>query len=389
MKSSLYKISLVLWNLIIALIAGFTIYFLIRYGRYGVDIKTHNFFLEEYLENGFFPIPPGYYALIYLLDLLVRIKYPFVVSSLLTLTFFIWWKYTIVFKWLQEEGVKEHREALGLSLALIFFGPLVFPPVEGDFWYLGKFTPSIWHNSTLIAVFPFSLILFRKTMDWWKNYELKFPWNILGLSFAIILIKPSFLFCYIPLFPLFSGYYHGFRSRFFGYSIGISVGLLAVIWLEKILIYNWDPMVLDYFQKNEIPQIQIRPLKVWLHYAFEPFWDFFSSFSLTVLFLIFWGRKAFQNQTFVFSFALLVFAILIYLLLAETGFREWHANFYWQIPITYLIHLIIMVVWVYQERQKDFQTSKWKFSLFYVVFSLHVLSGVAYWARIFSERIIS
>ncbi|GMQ34306.1 hypothetical protein Ataiwa_25780 [Algoriphagus taiwanensis] len=389
MEINLSKYSSIFWNLFLLGLFGFTIYFLIRYGQYGVDIKLHNLYLEEYLDRGFFPIPPGYYFLIYLLDLLFRIKYPFVLSSLLVLTFFIWWKYRIMLAWLSDGQKQKINSNHLLALALVFIGPIVLPAVDREFWYFGKFSPTVWHNSTLIAVLPFSLILFSKTILWWENRAQRFPWAILGLGLLILAIKPSFLFCFVPLFPLFSALYFSPKGKPFAYSCLVSFFLLAGIGFEKILVYNWDPIILEDYSEEELPKIAIQPFKVWLHYAFEPFWDFFSSFSLSILFLLLWGKKAFQNKKFTFSFFLLLLALLIYFLFAETGFRQWHANFFWQIPITLLIHQALMLSFVIEQKESNQRQASWKTRLFFLLFSLNLICGIAYWLRIFTDRIIS
>ncbi|MDX5338993.1 MAG: hypothetical protein LPK25_08200 [Cyclobacteriaceae bacterium] len=370
-------------------VIAFTLYFLIKYIPYGVDIKIHNFYLVEYLEKGHFPIPPGYYALIYLVDLFFRFKYPFVLSSILILTFFLLWKFSILRNWISSKPGLPRGWGDLLALGLMFFGPWVAPWIETDFWYLGKFTPTIWHNSTLIVSLPFSLLLFRETLDWWENETKSSLWKILLFGLLILLIKPSFLFCFVPLFPWFTGKLKGFSSLAFRFSLGIALGLLIGIAAEKFLIYSWDPMVVEEYPLAEQPQIQIRPFKVWLHYAFEPVWDFISSFMLSITFLILWGKSPFSRASFSFSFSLLILSLILFLTLSESGFREWHANFYWQIPIALLIHCWAMLDFVLDFQGEKGKKLHWKTKVFGIIFGLHVLFGLAYWGRFFVERIIS
>ncbi|TFV97249.1 hypothetical protein E4S40_00915 [Algoriphagus kandeliae] len=380
----------VIWFSLLFLI-GYTLYFLVKFIPYGVDIKIHNFYLIEYLENGYFPIPPGYYFLIYLLDLFVSWKYQFLLSSILVLLFFFGWKYKIILEWLIKEFEVKEKKAFIISLGIMFFGPLVIPSIDKDFWYLGKFTPTIWHNSTLIAALPFSLLLFKQTLVWWERKTSSSYYKIWLLALLVLLIKPSYLFCFIPLLPLFSGIYYGFNQKVFFQALLFSFGMLGLIWVEKYLIYSWDPMITDFYEVSDQPQIEIRPFKVWLHYAFEPIWDFFSSFSLSIAFIVLFGKNLLlKNQKpLAFSFSLLLLSLIIYWLFAETGFREWHANFYWQIPISYLIHLVIMIGFVFRRISGKNGKYDLKTLTFLTLFSLHVLSGIAYWGRIFTERIIS
>lgn len=377
------------FELLLSGLISFTLYFLIKYIPYGVDIKIHNFYLVEYLEKGHFPIPPGYYAMIFAVDLLLRFKYPFVLSSILVLTVFLLWKFRILRTWISSTPGLATKYSYLLAFGLMFYGPLVAPWVETDFWYLGKFTPTIWHNSTLIASLPFSLLLFHETLQWWKNETSVSFWKMILFGFLVLLIKPSFLFCFIPLLPMFTGKVKGFRSMEFLFSLGYAVLFLIGIGLEKHLIYAWDPMIVEEYAIAEQPQIQIRPFKIWLHYSFEPLWDFFSSFLLSISFLILWGKSPFSKPAFTFSFALLILSLLIFLTFAESGFREWHANFYWQIPIALLLHIWAMLDFVLDFQRKKGSVIHWKTKLFLLLFGIHVLFGLAYWGRIFVERIIS
>lgn len=387
MKQILRNISWV--ELLLGGVIAFTLYFLIKFIPYGVDIKIHNFYLMEYLEKGHFPIPPGYYTLIYLVDLVFRLEHPFVLSSFVVLSFFLLWKFRIIRNWIShKQGISRFYACL-LALGLMFFGPWIAPWEEQSFWYFGKFTPTIWHNSTLIASLPFSLLLYRETLLWWEKESQISIWKILLFGLVIALIKPSFLFCYVPLFPLFTWKIKGLSSAAFKLALGISFLFLAAISLEKYLIYYWDPMIVEEYAFADQPKIQIRPFKVWLHYAFEPAWDFLSSFMLSISFFILWSKKAFTRPPFSFSFGLLVLSIILFWTLAESGFREWHANFYWQIPIALLIHLWAMLDFVLDWQREKGKKIHWKTKVFLGIFSVHVLFGLAYWGRIFAERIIS
>ncbi|WP_268035842.1 hypothetical protein [Algoriphagus sp. PAP.12] len=387
MKIRLASNSGILTGILWVFLVSFTLYFLIKNIPYGVDIKIHNLFLVEYLQKGAFPIPPGYYFLIYLVDFLVHYKYPFVLSSILVLTFFIWWKYQILKNWIKVES--SFSQPQWLAFIWMFSFPIVIPMIDKDFWYLGKFTPTIWHNSTSIAAFPFALLLFRETILWWDKNSLFRFLKIIALGLAILLIKPSFLFCFIPLFPAFTLGKKGWKSPQFLQAVLFATIMIALIWFEKYLIYSWDPILQEDYRMEDRPRIVVEPFRIWLHYAFEPFWDFISSFLLTIIFLAFWGKEALKNQAFSFSFALLLMGLTLYFMLAETGYREWHANFYWQIPVTLFIHQVLMVLIVRKEFVKTRKKINLQTGLFMLVFFLQILSGLAYWIRIFVDRTIS
>ena len=366
-----------------------TLLFLIK--NYSLlDIKVHNQLLGEYLAAGSFPIPPGYYFLIFLVDLVIRVKYAFVASSAIVLTFFQWWKYRLVFSSIQQEGLGLKTPAVFLlAFSFLFLGPIYLPMIDGRFWYLGKFTQTIWHNSTLICVFPFCILLVWKTFDWFRSGKLKDLGLMFLLGFIIILIKPSFLFCYIPALPLFIFIRDRELSKGLIQSLALVSALFAMLMVEKYLIFTWDPVLDSLYTPEEKSQMVVDPLRIWLHLSQEPIFDFVSSFPLLIGFLILRRKKAFESPLFGFSLLLLFFAVLVYLLFAETGFREFHANFYWQIPIAlFLCHLSIL-----QSVVKQFLVEGKKMKGRYIlIFSLYIIqaaSGIGYWLRIFTGSTLS
>lgn len=300
----------------------------------GSDIKGHNYLLSTYLGSGYFPIPPLYYLLVYLIDMLVRVKYDFVVSSMIVISFFQWWKYRLVYlSFGQANLVFSPNIIFFLTLSFLFLSPIYIPAIDGDLWYLGKFTQTIWHSSTLICSFPFSILLVWKTLEWKKSHKGTDLCIILLLSGLLILVKPSFLFCYVPALPVFI-YLQDYRfSRQVGEATVLGIVLFSLLMVEKYLIFTWDPGLDILYAEAEKSEVVVNPMKVWFYLTDEPIFDFFSSFPLLIAVLLIWKGRVFEYPMFKFSLILLFFALIVFFLFAETGFREFHANFYWQIPI--------------------------------------------------------
>ncbi|MBC6367509.1 hypothetical protein [Algoriphagus sp. AK58] len=362
----------------------FTLAYMIKfYDVQSFDIKVHNFLLLDYLKEGYFPSPPGYYGAIFLLDKLIWYKYPLVLSALLILTASFWWKYHLSFTWIQESLQLKKNLTFFLTLSLLFLSPIFIPSIDGSYWYLGKFTPTIWHNSTLIAVFPFCILLVRETLDWLENPQRKKLINLLALSVLIMLIKPSFLFCYIPAFPIYAWLQNPREKKRLFTSLGLSGIVLFLLFLEKKWIFDLDPMIAKMYSPEERSDVVINPFRVHLHFSKEPFFDFLTSFPTTSVFLAFWGKKAFRSRFFGFSFLLLGFALAVYLILAETGFRELHGNFYWQIPVALFLHYLSMLIFVGEDFMESGRKMKLGFVLFCLMYLVQFSFGIAYWHRLF------
>ncbi len=363
---------------------GTLVFLMTKYGS--VDIKIHNQLLGEYLAAGAFPIPPGYYFLVYIVDWMVRIKYPFVASSVIVLAFAHWWKFRLTYFSVVGETPKlKQWAAFLLAFSFLFLSPVYIPSIDGPYWYLGKFSQTIWHNSTLICVFPLCLLLVAKTSDWLKtSHPVALAWMLL-LGLGIALIKPSFLFCYIPALPVFVGLRDRRFSRKLLQTLGIVSFLFLILMIEKYLIYIWDPVLDRLYTEQEQSRVVFDPLKIWLHFSKEPVFDFLTSFPLLIGFLLLWHRRAFGSSMFVFSLLLLFFALLVYFLLAESGYREFHGNFYWQIPIALFVcnlSIVHQVVGDFVGRDKKIDG---KFIVIFALYLIQVLYGLGYWARIFTS----
>lgn len=372
------------YDFLIVILYFFTLGFMIKYCTLQtLDIKVHNFLLIDYLQQGYFPVPPGYYAILYAVDLIIRVKHPFVVSSFIVLTFFLWWKYKLVYSWISNSGGLKQEYVVFLSISFLFLSPIYIPSIDGPFWYLGKFTQTIWHNSTLIAAFPFSLLLVMHTLTWYKSKSQKDLLYMLGFGIVIILIKPSFLFCFIPAFPIFTLLRDRRLSKTVFLSLGLSFVFFLLLLLEKELIYTLDPMIPTLYSSEEQSQVILNPFRLFLHYSTEPVFDFISSFPLTLAILFLWGKKAFDSQFFNFSLLLLFFALAVYFLFAETGYRELHGNFYWQIPIALFLHNLSILLIVVQEFILNNKKVNSKIILMIAVYLVQVLLGINYWLRLF------
>lgn len=371
-----------LFDLIIVSIYFITVFvFLTQFE--GSDIKGHNYLLSTYLGSGYFPIPPLYYLLVYLVDMLVRVKYDFVVGSMIVITLFQWWKYRLVYlSFGQANLVFPPNIIFFLTLSFLFLSPIYIPAIDGDLWYLGKFTQTIWHSSTLICSFPFSILLVWRTLEWQKLHRETDLCIIVLLSGLLILVKPSFLFCYIPALPVFI-YLQDYKfSRQVGEATVLGIALFSLLMVEKYLIFNWDPGLDILYAENEKSEVVVNPMKVWFYLTDEPLFDFFSSFPLLIVVLLIWKGRVFEYPIFKFSLILLFFALIVFFLFAETGFREFHANFYWQIPIALFLCNLSTIQFVLEKFCEGKKILNSKFICVLIIYCLQSVLGIIFWLRI-------
>lgn len=306
-----------------------------------------------------------YYLIVWLLALGQSKSVYLAISSIIVLTFAVVSKYQITFHYLKKQAA-----AAWLALFLIFAFSLPGP----DFFYRGQIPPNIWHNSTTIFLMPFALLLFIQS----ESYLLKGSIQSLGgfmLLIALnVFIKPSFFFCLGVILPLFALFHFGIKKAFIDLALPIGLGWLLVI-LQYILTYYLDPSTTDSVSGAGV---QIAPLLVWRANSSMIWLSLLASlvFPLGVLALRLWRKgqvAADGNSPLWFSWALLGFGILIYIFVAETGERALHGNFAWQnIVCMYMLFLVSVRTGLNPDRVKALA----------ILLTLHVISGIAYLAKI-------
>lgn len=341
------------------------------------DIPAHNSFCISFLtgENS---IPDNF--LYYLLLSVSAIFNPanVKIASLILLPAFIYFKFYVSYLYIAEnEKVEAKLKYALLAFMLIFASSIYVPNLVFHRMYLGSFPPNVWHNSTTIAVMPFSIILFSQTIKQIKNFSWK---RLLIISLLILInlsIKPSFLFVYVGALPLSFLLYKGFKKEFLLQMIPVAI-CLALIYLQTNLIFTPE--------KNA--GIAIKPFFVYA--AFHSSLStpvlivfFFSSAISSILFpLLVLVKKKISLTNLDFTFALIAFfgSLMISILFVETGRRWDHGNFFWQNIISAFILFLVSIKHSLPELITS--TNLKRPNIFQITLFLHFVFGVVYILRI-------
>lgn len=263
----------------------------------------------------------------------------------------------------------------GFGFDAVSLFPFHLFALDGENWYMGKFSPNVWHNSTILFVRPFCLLLFKDAIHWLSHRDKKAFQKVLVWSLIILLSKPSFLFAFVPAFPLIDRIV---KKKWNKASILYSIAFLIGIFSLKFLIYD-IPSTDLLKQSEEKVQVVVSPFSVFRFYSQAPLWEFVASFAFPLVVFILLGKELFTKLPVKFGVILAMVSMAIYFTFAETGYRFQHANFYWQIPISLSILYLVLadVVWNYYESIQGAQ-GNWKFLSILIVFIGHVFSGVNY-----------
>jgi hypothetical protein len=314
-----------------------------------------------------------YYLIVWLLAFGQTKSFALAIASIFVLTLAVMTKYQITFHYLKKD-----RYAVWLALALVFAFSLPGP----DYFYRGQIPPNIWHNSTTIFLMPFALLLFIQC----ESYLKKGKWDSISrlsiLIFLNVFIKPSFFFCIGIIVPLIATFTFGLQKALKDLTLPIGLGW-AFVGLQYVLTYYLDPATTDGVTGAGV---QIAPLLVWRANSSMVWLSLLASlaFPASVVGLRLWRRDKvamYCNTSLRFTWALLALGILIYIFIAETGERALHGNFAWQnIVCMYMLFLVSVKESFEPILNPDRAPNPVRVKN--IILTLHVISGIAYLAKI-------
>ncbi|TAE74855.1 MAG: hypothetical protein EAZ85_03750 [Bacteroidetes bacterium] len=361
------------------------------------DIQGHNLILLKQLDNNSFPIPPLYYFCIYILSGLSTNIVVLNYTSVVFLGFLVAWKYNVTTSYIKKKLLDNqyHQSKLLpflVALVLIFIVP-IFINYPNDRMYLGKLGINIWHNSTTICVMPFVILLYRQSIYFLENKEINTT-NIFLIFIFIslnVLIKPSFLFCFLPAFILMNLIQEKkiFTKKYI-YVVCIVLFSFLLIFIQYYLIYLSSHYEVLY-AKDTQKGIIFKPFDFFLRYSRNIPLDIFLSLTFPLFFILFFFKEIKNNVEFQYSFLMLLFALMLGFLFVESGKRMTHGNLTWQIPIAnyifYMVNIILFLQIIIKTSRKHlFQP---KFIILYILCAHHFLSGIYYVVKMIMFRTLN
>lgn len=357
------------------LLINFYAFYIAIIKDYNIDIKEHLFMLQSSISSSTIPIPPLYYESVYFFHLITGLSVGagaiFVLSSAAAL------KYYFSHQLLPTNSDKRVEIIKNLLLFIV----LVMTPIAIPFgvdvrWFVGKFGSTLYHNSTLIFVFPFSLKLFVDSLKFPSNVSFRSSFGLIVLGLLVALAKPSFLFPFIIVFPLYVFWSFKNINKAVVVSLSISLIILTVILVEKYFIYSGANWI---YNTDTSAKVVLAPFQVWRILSHNMPLSFATSFILLFYILIFYSDLTIKKLNFQYALTLLVVSLLIFFLLAETGKRLPHGNFFWQIPISVLICYLIFLRNILNE--SNFQIKGLRFYFLQLILLLYFVSGILYYVR--------
>lgn len=335
---------------------------ILGFGVIQPDLDEH-IVISENMFDGRIPAHPMFYTFIQLFSWFTKSKKLEIIAGTLIFSMAQWAKIAISRQILEEIfGLKFTILPFLILLSL----QLIISFSLGDSHFIvNQICPNYFHNGTLACSIPFALLLFRES--WRFAHQPDYPNRyMVYFGFLMALAKPSFLFCFIPLFPAFILYLHGLGRKLLG-SLQVSLLLTFVIMGQSF-----------YLRLN--PPSYIGSFKV----AFMPFYHYGTPFMhvklvlgglfLCLPLLLIGGKSLFRRADFLFILAMLVFAYGLSFNFVDIINGYMFSNMSWQTTI--VLYLLMIMAFGYAWTKKN--VPLWQWGLFSIFFLANLFYTLLY-----------
>jgi hypothetical protein len=270
-----------------------------------------------------------------------------------------------------EDASANRTKALALGGAVIAAGLCAFTfclPAQN--YYIGEVPPNVWHNPSTILLTPFAVALFWSSLLFLREGDTKYLWLSLGLGAFNIAAKPSFVLCFLAIFPLAAITRFGRRRETYQAFL-LTAAIACLLGLQYVYVFVIDPSGSTLVTSSGVT---IAPFYVWERYTTEIPQAILASYLFPIVALSLGGRVVWQNRAVQYALALAGVGLLEYALLAERGARALEGNFTWQAIVTqYILFLSLvaaLVPWLRSQRWGIRQI------LIAITFSAYVWAGI-------------
>jgi hypothetical protein len=267
--------------------------------------------------------------------------------------------------------------ASGFACALLLAFSLPTAAAFEGRWYLGQMPPNVWHNSTTIFLMPFAVALFWVSYRNLREPTLRGDLAIAALCIGNIFAKPSFFFAFAPIYPVMLAARHGLGRQFWLHVWPVALGV-ACVGVQYYLLFTLQ--IGNTFGGES--QIVIRPFEIWsLHSSNIPI-SIAASILFPLAYFALFFKEAWRDPLLRYAGLLFLISLTIMSLVSETGPRQHHGNFFWQAYVcNYLLFTSMVLRLLQRPGVRGRADARRRVAL--AAFGLHVISGVAYIAKMF------
>lgn len=312
-------------------------------------------------------------------------------ATALVAAIFITLKFYITRLFLQRYFELSQETMLWFSTSLLIIMSL--PSLEilegGKAYFLPQLPPNTWHNSTLVCLFPFGIALFSVSFESIFKQNKKTWLYFTVLIILNLLIKPSYFLVLIMAFPLSWIWFEGVtvlsKKVFWFHMIPLALGLM-ILAIQHQFLYN-DVRSVYYLPERTEGAIAIKPFHVWHGFSQNIPMSFILSLAFPICFLSIWYKKVIESKLLQYLLITSFFSLSIFIIVSETNEHEYCKNYSWQLYITnYLLFTVCGAMLFEKIRLRKWQSLSPNEKIAFILYLLHILSGLLYFLKMFVTK---
>ncbi len=355
-------------------------YYLIYQQAIGVmpsDTTAHLDFIEPYFDGTLYIPHPIWHIGTYYFSFLLNTEYVKGASVFTALLITIY--AVIIYKIAQNiNQCKENgMELFFITLFSLVIGPFFIMSFNQHI-YIGQGSPSIWHSVTILTVQLFALLSVFFTIKFFETS--KWTYFILAtlISAVSIFAKPSYIMMYLPALAVYVLVKKYFSKQ--QLSFALIVALVSV----AILAYQF----MHEFKKDQ-GSVIFDFLGVWSIFSTNIIISILLALGLPLLITLLNYKSVKKNEYIIFSWLLVLFAMILFACFAQEGRHYRDGNFSW----SWNLSLSLIYIFTLIEYFKQYTTMRpfVRYGLLAIIlyqvyvglyFLIGMFLGVGYGARI-------
>jgi hypothetical protein len=330
------------------------------------DLKLHISFSDDFLAAQYKPAHPIFFVLIKLFSFfsnnydvkLFASALIFSIAQFFTLHFSV--------RIIREIFNRELNVFMHILLiALQFAMPIPF--FSNDIRY-NSLSMNYFHNGTLSSSVPFAYALCLYSFKFLLHDNLSYLKKAYYLSFLLILTKPSFTFCFIPVFPFFSYLKYGFGTKLLR-SLQLSTFLTFGIIAQSLYLKNYTPSYLKDFK------ILFQPF--YLYGSLENHIRIISEgFLVGIFFLTLYFKQILKDNYLIFAAVSVLLGYSISFTMIDYLNGLPFPNMSWQTSIMNKLAILFCFPFIVPSNPNT--SYSWKAILVSIILLIHAFFGILY-----------
>jgi hypothetical protein len=361
----------------VLLFAGLFLLLLSFYLPYShrIDFSTRSDVVDPFLKGTIYVPHPALHLLVYWISAITGVSYfvsmAFVAAVFTSVT--VWLTRSVLLRTAQLPIDRVFHFLIALSLSVVI---AIYIPGYSRFFYLGNWSPNIWHSPTMIMLEPFAILSFAAFVYYIGEREKTQPLVPLAICASTLLgvyIKPSFATCFLPAV--------GVYALVFRFRDYVFYRRLALVFLPPVLVLGYQ-FVRTYQCNDTASPYHDEVIFTWFG-VFKVYTNNVLTSTLLVMAFplsvtLFALRRALQNKYLLFAWLMTLIGFCEAAFVAEELKFEQAAFIFGYVICLHILFIAAMIEYLGWFRKDAPQEVKACRSPVAVVFSLHLVSGVWY-----------